>query len=111
VKVKGQFVSFLLIIDTFFVSYAVGFNSRHVLVVDPKLPPFVAKPEVKKEAKTAEKPDEKKPKDAKQETSGKPDASSKSAVKTDAATEPTKKPSATTESHKKKGTKSAHHAK
>lgn len=38
---KSKFMSTLLVIDTFFVSYAVGFNSRHVLVVDPKLPPYV----------------------------------------------------------------------
>ncbi len=40
-KAKGIFISTLLVIDTFFVSYAVGFQSRHVLIVNPKLPPVV----------------------------------------------------------------------
>lgn len=40
-KGMGQFISALLVVDTFFVSYAVGFNSRRVLVVDPSLPPIV----------------------------------------------------------------------
>ena len=37
----GKFIATLIIIDTFFVSYAVGFNSRHVLIEDPtvKAPP------------------------------------------------------------------------
>jgi hypothetical protein len=38
-KAKGRFISTLLVIDTFLVSYAVGFNSRHVLIVDPSLSP------------------------------------------------------------------------
>lgn len=42
-KAKGIFISVLLVIDTFFVSYAAGFHSRHVLVVNPKLPPVVQK--------------------------------------------------------------------
>jgi hypothetical protein len=37
-KPKGMFVTALLVVDTFLVSYAVGFNSRHVLVVNPSLP-------------------------------------------------------------------------
>ncbi|MDP3508659.1 MAG: hypothetical protein Q8T09_11755 [Candidatus Melainabacteria bacterium] len=40
-KAKGKFISFLLVVDTFFVAYAYGFHSRQVLVVDPKLPPVV----------------------------------------------------------------------
>ena len=40
-KAKGKFISTLLIIDTFFVSFAFGFNSKHVLVIDPNLPPLV----------------------------------------------------------------------
>jgi hypothetical protein len=36
-----MFISCLLVVDTFFVSYAVGFNSRSVLVVDASLPPYV----------------------------------------------------------------------
>ena len=42
-KAKGKFISFLLVVDTFFVAYAYGFHSRQVLVVDPKLPPVVQK--------------------------------------------------------------------
>jgi hypothetical protein len=47
-KAKGKFISFLLVVDTFFVAYAYGFHSRQVLVVDPKLPPVVQKKEVQK---------------------------------------------------------------
>ena len=39
-KAKGKFISTLLVIDTFLVSYTAGFNSRHVLIVDPSLPPL-----------------------------------------------------------------------
>ncbi|MBC7996303.1 MAG: hypothetical protein IAF58_00055 [Leptolyngbya sp.] len=46
-KAKGRFISLLLVVDTFFVSYAFGFHSRHVLIVDPKLPPVVKKVEAK----------------------------------------------------------------
>jgi len=46
-KAKGKFISFLLVVDTFFVAYAYGFHSRQVLVVDPKLPPLVLRKEVK----------------------------------------------------------------
>lgn len=42
-KAKGRFISFLLVVDTFFVAYAYGFHSRQVLVVDPKLPPLAVK--------------------------------------------------------------------
>lgn len=42
-RAKGKFISFLLVVDTFFVAYAYGFHSRQVLVVDPKLPPVVRK--------------------------------------------------------------------
>jgi hypothetical protein len=47
-KAKGKFISFLLVVDTFFVAYAYGFHSRQVLVVDPKLPPVVLKKDVQK---------------------------------------------------------------
>lgn len=40
-KAEGIFISTLLVIDTFLVSFYFGFNSRHVLVVDPSLPPLV----------------------------------------------------------------------
>lgn len=46
-KAKGRFISLLLVVDTFFVSYAFGFHSRHVLIVDPKLPPVVKRVEAK----------------------------------------------------------------
>ena len=46
-KAKGIFISTLLVIDTFFISYAVGFNSHPVLVVDPALPPVAKKPSEK----------------------------------------------------------------
>ena len=64
---KGIFISALLTIDTFLVSFAVGFNSRHVLVVDPALPALPVEPARKLEApakvqkspeKTTEKPAE-----------------------------------------------------
>ena len=47
-KAKGKFISFLLVVDTFFVAYAYGFHSRQVLVVDPKLPPVVQKKDAQK---------------------------------------------------------------
>jgi hypothetical protein len=47
VNAKGKFVSTLLTIDTFFISFAVGFNSHPVLVVDPSLPPLKTKPAAK----------------------------------------------------------------
>lgn len=37
---KGMVISTLLIIDTFLVSFAFGFNSRHVKVIDPSMPPY-----------------------------------------------------------------------
>lgn len=43
-RAKGIFISTILVIDTFFVSYAVGFNSRQVLVVDPTLAPLTPPP-------------------------------------------------------------------
>ena len=49
-KAKGIFISTLLVVDTFLMSYAAGFHSRHVLVVNPKLPTVVEK---KVEAKPA----------------------------------------------------------
>src|SRR3990167_6593084 len=36
-KPSTIFVGVLLVLDSFFVAYAVGLNSRHVLVVDPTL--------------------------------------------------------------------------
>ena len=40
-KARGKFISFLLIVDTFLISYAVGLHSRQVLVVDHKMKPVV----------------------------------------------------------------------
>jgi len=39
-KAKGRFISFLLVVDTFFAAYAYGFHCRHVLVVDSKMAPL-----------------------------------------------------------------------
>ena len=33
----AKFIATLIIIDTFLVSYALGFNSRHVLIEDPSI--------------------------------------------------------------------------
>jgi hypothetical protein len=44
-KPTNIFISFLLVIDSFFVSYAVGLNSRHVLVEEPGAQSAVAKRE------------------------------------------------------------------
>ena len=52
-KAKGKFISFLLIVDTFFVAYAYGFHSRQVLVVDPKLSPLASTKEVPKKETNA----------------------------------------------------------
>jgi hypothetical protein len=86
VKAKGIFISTLLVIDTFFISYAVGFNTHPVLIVDSSLPPVVtkapekAKPATTKDAvpkKTPEKAPESKPAPAKaKEASGKTQAKS-----------------------------------
>jgi hypothetical protein len=46
-KAKGMFISAILIVDTFLVSYAIGFNSRHVAVVDPTMKPVAVPEEVK----------------------------------------------------------------
>lgn len=39
-QAKGRFISTLLVINAFLGGYAFGFNSRHVLVIDPSLPPL-----------------------------------------------------------------------
>jgi hypothetical protein len=52
VKASGIFVSAILVIDTFLVAYAVGFNSRHVLMVDPTMKPVAAKPAPAEQDKT-----------------------------------------------------------
>lgn len=101
---RGIFVSAVLVIDAFFVSYAVGFNSRHVPVIDPKLPPAhkpVKQPVAADKAqktKTEEKP-------AAKEEKGESDK--------DQAAPAAKKASAKTKGHDKSGvkTKSAKHAK
>ena len=52
-KAKGKCISALLIIDTFFISFAAGFNSRRVLVVDPSLPPLPVLVQPKDPARSA----------------------------------------------------------
>ncbi|HEY9785828.1 MAG TPA: hypothetical protein V6D17_10535 [Candidatus Obscuribacterales bacterium] len=42
-KARGKFICTLLVIDTFLVSFAAGFNSRQVKVIDPSLPPVQAR--------------------------------------------------------------------
>jgi hypothetical protein len=110
-KAKGKFISFLLIVDTFFVSYALGFNTRHVLEVDPKLPPYVAKQEAKTETKPAAvKPEEKNGKDAKQGAGAK-EATFAAGEKKTGTTEPAKKSAGSADAHhKKKVSKTAHHS-
>ncbi len=39
-KAQGMFFTTLFAIDVFFVGFFVGFNSRHVMVVDPTLPVY-----------------------------------------------------------------------
>lgn len=39
----AKIVCFILLVDSFLVSFAVGFNSRHVLVIDPSLPASAGK--------------------------------------------------------------------
>lgn len=54
-KAKGKFISFLLVVDTFFAAYAYGFHCRHVLVIDPKMAPVakaVLSPAAKPTAKS-----------------------------------------------------------
>jgi len=46
-KAKGRFICGLLVINTFFGAFCVGFNSRSVSIVNPKLPPLVPKAEAK----------------------------------------------------------------
>jgi hypothetical protein len=50
-KAKGVFISAILIADAFLVSYAIGFNSRHVLVVDPSMKAVAPPADVKSDAK------------------------------------------------------------
>ncbi len=45
---KIRFITFLAAIDAYLIAFAVGFNSRHVLMVDPSLPPIKTKAEEKK---------------------------------------------------------------
>ncbi len=48
-RIKFYFICCLVTLNGLFIGYALGLNSRHVLVVDPKLPKYV-KPEVKHDA-------------------------------------------------------------
>jgi hypothetical protein len=63
---KGQFISLLFVVNSFFGGYAAGLNSRFVEVVDPALPPWsppktAAEPDksAKVEAGKAQKPGDK----------------------------------------------------
>ena len=64
-KPAGMFVSSILVIDTFLVSFYLGFNSRHVLVVDPSLKPVASAAE---ENPSSSSPQAKKPDAAKDST-------------------------------------------
>ena len=55
-KARGICISALIVIDTFFVSFAVGFNSQSVLVVDPSLPPLAPMASPPKTADLSKKP-------------------------------------------------------
>jgi hypothetical protein len=81
VKAAGICISTLIVIDTFFISFAVGFNSRHVLEIDPSLPPLV---QPKPPAKPAEVPKAAEKEKKSEHTPGKPGAKhgSKSGSKT-----------------------------
>ena len=46
-KAKARFICALLVVDTFFGAFYIGFNSRSVSVINPKLPPLVPKAEAK----------------------------------------------------------------
>lgn len=48
-RIKFYFICCLVTLNGLFIGYAFGLNSRHVLVVDPKLPKYV-KPEAKHDA-------------------------------------------------------------
>lgn len=99
-KAKGIFISTLLVIDTFFVSYAVGFQSRHVLIINPKLPPVVQK---KVEAKPIPPPAPAKKGDTKNAHNGKDAHASKTHGKSTHKTEVDKsKTSAPADSSKSK---------
>lgn len=52
-----MFISALLIVDAFFVSYYLGFHSRSVPVIDPSLPPLAKPVPVPAPAKPAAKPE------------------------------------------------------
>lgn len=47
-----MFVNVVMTLDAFVGGYAIGLNSRHVLIVDPKLPPYVAKKEATESKKS-----------------------------------------------------------
>jgi hypothetical protein len=113
VKAAGMFISTLLIIDTFLISYAVGFNTRHVLMVDPSLPPVQAKEEEpapnpsKKDAKASAQSD----KDAKQAAPTKGSTDHKSGKQSHHKTSGTDKKSATAKEHAKSKEKAKAHVK
>ncbi len=65
-QAKGRFISTLLAVNAFFGGYAFGFNSRHVLVVDPSLAPIKSTPKAQTETKPAPSFDKLVKKDAEQ---------------------------------------------
>lgn len=71
-KPKRMFVTLLLVVDTFLVSYAVGFNSRQVLVVDPSLSPVGAQAAEEVESGSDHKADAAKNAAGKEKDSGRP---------------------------------------
>ena len=95
----GKFIGFLLIVDSFFVCYYLGFNSRHVLVVDPTMQPVVAK----QAEKAADKTDATKPGAEKTDSAAKPGDDKKPAeAKADAHSEKPKSHSGKSKGHKRK---------
>ena len=105
-KAKGIFISTLLVIDTFLMSYAAGFHSKHVLVVNPKLPPVVQK---KVEAKpvAAAAPTSKEVKTHEAKPPSKASAAGKNATKAKANSTSAAKPAVKKEDKKKPASKPA----
>lgn len=68
---KGVFITTILTVDSFLICFALGFNSRHVLEVDPALPPLPASPAKASEVSRA--------KPSNTQTAGKPTAPAKQA--------------------------------
>jgi hypothetical protein len=105
VKLKAKVASTILIIDTFFLSFAYGFNSRHVLVVDPTLPPYVAKVEGNAETELS------KDKKVVNSVTAKSDATKSAQTSTaDGAADSTASPSSDSGKKSSRGTKHSTHS-